>query len=190
MTKTALDLSEWLGYLTKPEVMFLKGLASTENEKAKADGRKLVIVNIGAGAGTSALAFVEACPDAVRYTVDISPGGPLGGMEGELNAFNDAGKGHLLPIQILSDSSAAGRAWTGGEVDIVFVDGNHTPEFVEADIDAWLPHVRPGGLMVFHDYGGIFWDHVKYTVDTKMKKYNSDVKVVDSMAAFRIIENE
>jgi predicted O-methyltransferase YrrM len=43
------------------------------------------------------------------------------------------------------------RAWAGGPVDLVFVDGDHSEEGVAADWSAWAPHVAPGGAMLFHD---------------------------------------
>lgn len=39
------------------------------------------------------------------------------------------------------------------KVEMVFIDGDHSYEGCKADITAWTPHVRPGGLMMWHDYG-------------------------------------
>jgi predicted O-methyltransferase YrrM len=38
-------------------------------------------------------------------------------------------------------------------LDLLFVDGWHEYESVAADIHAWLPKVKPGGIVVMHDYG-------------------------------------
>lgn len=38
-------------------------------------------------------------------------------------------------------------------VDEVFIDGDHKYHSVIADIDAWLPKMKPGGIMSGHDYG-------------------------------------
>lgn len=37
-------------------------------------------------------------------------------------------------------------------VDLVFIDTDHTLATTRAEIAAWHPHVRVGGVMVFHDY--------------------------------------
>ena len=37
-------------------------------------------------------------------------------------------------------------------VDVVFIDGNHEPEFVRVDIITGRRLMKPDGLLVFHDY--------------------------------------
>jgi Methyltransferase domain len=46
-----------------------------------------------------------------------------------------------------------------GEVDWVYVDGDHTYDAVLADLAAWAPKVRPGGVIAGDDYGetGQWW---------------------------------
>lgn len=39
------------------------------------------------------------------------------------------------------------------QVDLLFVDGDHSYEGCHADINAWLEKVRPGGLIYMHDVG-------------------------------------
>lgn len=36
--------------------------------------------------------------------------------------------------------------------DLVFIDGDHSMRGVLADIAAWMPHVRPGGILCGDDY--------------------------------------
>ena len=38
------------------------------------------------------------------------------------------------------------------EVDLAFIDADHSYEGCKADIEAWWPKVRPGGWLGFHDY--------------------------------------
>jgi predicted O-methyltransferase YrrM len=48
-------------------------------------------------------------------------------------------------------SQDVGRDWGGGPADMVFVDGDHSPEGCREDWEMWHRHVRPGGTMAFHD---------------------------------------
>ena len=48
-----------------------------------------------------------------------------------------------------------------GPVDVLLIDGSHQPQTIRNDISRFVPHVRPGGYFVLHDYFG--W----YGVDGK-----------------------
>jgi hypothetical protein len=39
-------------------------------------------------------------------------------------------------------------------IDFVFIDANHTYEFVSKDIAAFLPKMKKGGIMAGHDFNG------------------------------------
>jgi cephalosporin hydroxylase len=53
---------------------------------------------------------------------------------------------------IRTTSERAARIFLAGELDFVFVDGDHTYESVSRDLDAWRGKVRPGGILAGHDY--------------------------------------
>lgn len=54
------------------------------------------------------------------------------------------------PIRLPSVKAA--RCFDDAELDFVFVDGEHSYRAVKADIEAWWPKIRPGGLLIGHDY--------------------------------------
>lgn len=148
----AKDVRDAFGFLHPGELALLQRLA-------KELPAKPVVVNIGAGAGTSGLAFVEARPDALVFTVDVQDdSSPFGSLEGERNAFRDGGLLHLLNDswhQIQGDSKEVGRGWLAAGrplIDLLFIDGDHSYAGCAGDILAWLPNVRAGGVVAIHDY--------------------------------------
>lgn len=36
-------------------------------------------------------------------------------------------------------------------IDFLFIDGDHSYRGIRRDFDLWSPHVRPGGVIAFHD---------------------------------------
>lgn len=44
-----------------------------------------------------------------------------------------------------------------GSIDFVYIDGDHEYAAVKADIDAYLPKVKKGGLLIGDDYMDGYW---------------------------------
>ena len=178
MTTFAEEKSKTFGYLTLGEVYLMKKMAITIPE----DG---VIVNVGAGAGTSGLAYRETCPKAKIYTVDFRDSHPEGGLQNERNAFEIAGLSHCLPTQILSDSKEAGKKWKNGIIDLLFIDAEHSYEGCKGDIMAWLPHVRSGGLLLIHDYHPLVWSDVIRAANEFFTR-DQCIGYIDTLIAFTV----
>lgn len=60
---------------------------------------------------------------------------------------------HDHVIVVKDDSAKAAVRFEDASVDFVFIDANHSYEHVKADIEAWRPKVRVGGMLAGHDYG-------------------------------------
>lgn len=68
-----------------------------------------------------------------------------------LQAFLD-GMGDRKFKHIVSDSTKASEQFKDGCIDILFIDDDHNYPKVRANIKAWLPKVKSGGLICGHDY--------------------------------------
>lgn len=53
---------------------------------------------------------------------------------------------------LISKSTEAAKTFPDGSLDFVFIDGAHDYESVVADIHAWYPKVKHGGIFSGHDY--------------------------------------
>jgi predicted O-methyltransferase YrrM len=73
-------------------------------------------------------------------------------------------------------SLAAAREIQNDSLDFVYIDANHRLEQVIADLAAWVPKVRPGGIVSGHDYdvrrGKGYINHVGHAVTAWTRSYN------------------
>ncbi len=46
----------------------------------------------------------------------------------------------------------AAREFREGELDFVYIDANHSYEYIRADLEVWFPKVKSGGLFAGHDF--------------------------------------
>lgn len=73
-------------------------------------------------------------------------------------------------VPLRTSSVEAARTFADASLGFVFIDMDHRYESVKNDIAAWLPKVKPGGVIAGHDYGqdysgGSLGDGVKRAVD-------------------------
>jgi hypothetical protein len=54
--------------------------------------------------------------------------------------------------QVFGDSARLDWDRLGGNFDLVFIDGSHSYDYVISDTNNALAHVRPGGVLIWHDY--------------------------------------
>lgn len=57
--------------------------------------------------------------------------------------------------QVLGDSAGVDWAVMNPPFDLIFIDGCHYSDYVRADTKNALQNLRPGGIVVWHDYGDI-----------------------------------
>ena len=159
--------------MTVNECLAIQGLCRELDSEA-------VIVQIGAERGTSTLAIREVMPYAKFYSIDI------GETVGETENLKRAA---LNPVVRLVGKSQ-GMDWDNGEIDFLFIDGDHRYEGVKGDIETWVPRVRDGGIVAFHDYiEPPIPQHIKgrvyYAVEEKRADIGKEIMRAERLLVFK-----
>jgi predicted O-methyltransferase YrrM len=122
-----------------------------------AAGRR-VVVEIGVYEGSSAVVLADALgPAATFHLVDpyvenaLHPG--WRGVERATRRTVERAAGRSGPRLRwhVCTSEVAAAAWEGTEIDLVFIDGDHTEAAARLDWELWHGFVPAGGVVVFHD---------------------------------------
>lgn len=75
----------------------------------------------------------------------------------------ECGYGNLISL-IITDSISASRLFPDASLDWVHLDARHDYDGLKADIEAWLPKVKPGGWLSGDDYDHVKWPDVVQVV--------------------------
>ena len=54
---------------------------------------------------------------------------------------------------LMTTSELASKCVEDESLDFVYIDGNHSFDFITRDIQFWAPKIRKGGIISGHDYG-------------------------------------
>ena len=123
----------------------------------------LRVVEIGVYEGSSAIALCRALrPGAELHLID-----PFGAHPDALprgwgasewatrravaRALRERGRTAPIVRWHVALSHEAAAAWPGAEIDVLFIDGDHSEAGCELDWSSWQRFVAPGGRVVFHD---------------------------------------
>jgi predicted O-methyltransferase YrrM len=186
------------GWLTVDEAVALFELA-----RALPDERP-VVVEVGSWQGKSSLCLARGlagkreprlcCIDPFDASGDAASADAYGARAQRLDdglraAFEqnlrDAGVRELVDV-LQGRSHEHALAWQR-EVDLVFLDGDHTWESVRQDVLDWAPKVRAGGFLALHDVVHPVHEGPRRAVDELLRTDRSwvDARCVDSMFVVR-----
>lgn len=141
--------------------------------KKQAKGAVLVEIGSYLGASSCFLAAAAHERDGILHCVDTWNN--EGMTEGQRDTWEEFCQ-NTLPFsdKIISHrgKSTEIAKMFKSKIDLMFVDGDHNYEMCKADIGAWLPHMKKGGILIMHDYG---WaEGVKKVVDEIIKRRQTD----------------
>lgn len=126
------------------------------------------ILEIGTYDGRTALNLAANAPgDGTVTTMDLPPDWNHGlaidvphhavnatGVPPTSLKYRDTPYAHKVR-QVYGDSAVLDWSTLGGMFDLIFIDGCHSYDYVMSDTSKALNTVRPGGLVIWHDYGMI-----------------------------------
>ena len=88
--------------------------------------------------------------------------------------------------QLFGDSKELDTTPWAGQCDLVFVDGSHAYSYVMSDSAKALDLVRPGGLVLWHDYAGPLHSPGVYRALNELAQRLPIVRIAGtSLAAYR-----
>lgn len=118
-------------------------------------------VEIGSWKGKSsaymAVEIINSNKDIEFYCVDTWEGSVKHEGMKELPKLYDIFLNNMKPVEeyyfpLKISSLDACKKFKDNSLDFVFIDASHEYEDVKADIIAWLPKIKPGGILAGHDY--------------------------------------
>jgi hypothetical protein len=80
-------------------------------------------------------------------------------------------------VVIREFSQSATRLFKDGSLDFVYLDGNHSYQATLADLTAWWPKIRNGGLMSGHDFKDEESHGCSFHVKPAVEKFFGDILV-------------
>jgi hypothetical protein len=124
-----------------------------------AELRPRLLVELGTHSGLSFFTFCQAVREhdtgTLCYAVDTWKGDKHAGFYDD-SVFREVDRhrqqtcedfAYLLRLTF----DEAVRQFSDGSIDLLHIDGLHTYEAVKHDYETWLPKVREGGVILFHD---------------------------------------
>ena len=144
--------------ITSPQQLSATRPSERETLKWLARG-KSVAVDVGTFRGGTAHCLLEAMPKGFVFTIDTFEGRTGGDLiatwpkpilleDVQMNLAEFDGRCAI----VVGESTAFAVAFKDRFADLVFLDAGHDYESVKADINAWLPKIKSGGIICGHDY--------------------------------------
>ncbi len=112
-----------------------------------------LLVEVGTYKGRSfSFLVVEAINSGKTLDIVAVDACPWEDVEPDFNKYMEPLRGHYRTM-FGGDSFDRAKDFKDESIDFLFLDANHTYEFVKKDIAAYLPKMKKGAIMAGHDYG-------------------------------------
>ena len=79
--------------------------------------------------------------------------------------------------RLLAARSPYDFAWWSEPVDFVFEDSSHANPQLRDNLDFWIAHLKPGGIIAGHDYNNRVWPDVSIEADALSQRLGAEIHV-------------
>ncbi len=133
------------------------------------------IFEIGTYRGQTTCGFADVCTDATIYTLNLPPE-----QDERYSQYIGAfirNSPHIHRIhQIYADSLAFDPSPYSQAMDFIFIDGDHTYDFVKNDTEKAFKMLAPNGAIVWHDFAAKSEGVVRYLSELSRQKQLMRIK--------------
>lgn len=190
----SLQVRSWLHF-----IRFLFGLDQPDSQLTvdevnlllKYAGNAHNAVEIGCYEGRTTVALAKRVQGSV-YTVDPFIRGRLGIPYGEWIAKLHSRRMHVRNIEFIRGLSWDIAPGFKQDIDLLFIDADHTYEAIKKDWELWSPKVVSGGIIALHDCkiapnSPIYLGSMQfYEEDIKMMSHITEVDSSSSLVVLRV----
>lgn len=130
--------------------------------------RPQTVIEIGVQDGQTARCVLSACPGIARYLgIDLPPGSrpALAIQETEIPKAAGVCAVGKPGFEVLLADTRKLTAEALPPADLIFIDGGHDYLTVKHDTELAMARIRPGGVVVWHDYNAVPEIGVRRLVD-------------------------
>ena len=162
------------GWMTENELLKLaelvSGISNIEN-----------IIEIGSDRGLSSSLIAHSAHNGLLYCIDIWS---------EETIYEDFVRNtfihHKKIFPIKANSIKASMLFPDEYADLIFIDADHSYDAVKADLAAWWPKLKNGGVFCGHDYCNEFNGVIDAVNEFSIEK-NIDIKQYYNNAEYNSI---
>lgn len=176
--RPGLWLGKWLGFGKHDVTLELHRAQSIVDALRSRGASELVGAEVGVWHGETSEYLLRSLPHLHLHMVDRWHAYPPSATPSSLKQARQTAFDIARRRAIQATEFAAGRrtihhkasvqaavSFENGSLDFVVIDAEHGYESVVADITAWLPKLKPGGILFGHDYGHPRFPGVKRAFD-------------------------
>ncbi|MCA9100055.1 MAG: class I SAM-dependent methyltransferase, partial [Planctomycetales bacterium] len=169
---------KWIGFGKHDVTLELHRAQSIVDALQSRRGDQLVGAEIGVWHGETSEYLLRSLPHLHLHMVDRWQKYPPSATPSSLKQANQSAFDTARRRAFQATEFAAGRrtihrqasvqsaaSFDDGLLDFVVIDAEHGYESVVADITAWLPKLKPNGILFGHDYGHTRFPGVKRAFD-------------------------